>query len=104
MNSHMGVLHFGGDFDNDHPDPELRGRGPMLELVAVGPEEHCWQALARWTARHPLRRDEQAEVLRRDETLVRQEAAEARRITELLAEHDRGPDEGPLRPPEGPSA
>lgn len=64
-NTHYGVIVFGGDFDNDHPDPLLRGHGPHMEMIACGPEQHCWDAIKEWTATHPLRRDEHAEVLAR---------------------------------------
>lgn len=73
MNTHYAVLTFPGDFDNDHPDPELRGTGPSLTFIGTGPEDHCWEALRRWTADHPLRRDEAAEVLVRDPLVVEAE-------------------------------
>jgi hypothetical protein len=65
-NTHYAVIVFGGDPASEHPDPELRGRGPSLDLIAAGPAEFCWEALARWTAEHPLRLWEEAEVLARD--------------------------------------
>lgn len=70
MNTHYGVIVFGGDFDDDHPDEALRGQAPSLTLIAAGPEEFCWQALSEWTSKHPLRRDEYAEVLSRDLQVV----------------------------------
>lgn len=70
MNTHYGVIVFGGDFDRDHPDPELQGEAPRMEMIACGPAEHCWDALRDWTAKHPLRRDEHAEVLARDPDAV----------------------------------
>lgn len=71
MNTHYAVLVFSGDYDNDNPDPELRGKGPDLTLIAAGPEEHCWTTLAEWTEKHGLRRDEHAEVLTRCPSAVR---------------------------------
>lgn len=62
---------FGGDPGGEHPDDELRGCEPMLALIACGPEDHCWRALERWTAKHPLRLWETAEVLVRDLSSVR---------------------------------
>jgi hypothetical protein len=70
-NTHYGVVVFGGDFDNDHPDPLLRGESPHMELIACGGEEHCWDALRDWLTTHPLRRDEHAEVLTRDLSAVK---------------------------------
>lgn len=70
MNTHYALLIFGGDFDNDHPDEELRGHGPEMTMIAAGPEEFCWRALADWTAKRPLRRDESAEVVTRDPNVV----------------------------------
>ena len=72
-NTHYGVIVFGGDFDNDHPDKSLRGGGPHLEMIACGPEEHCWDAIRDWTKVNPLRRDEHAEVLTRDATAVQEQ-------------------------------
>jgi hypothetical protein len=65
--SHYALVTFEGDFDPDgHPDPELRGKGPMVTyLVARGDEKHCAAALAAWTAEHPLRRGEIGEVVAR---------------------------------------
>lgn len=69
-NTHYGVIVFGGDPDNEHPDEELRGSAPSLSYIASGGEEFCWQALARWTQGHPLRLWEEAEVLARDPSVV----------------------------------
>lgn len=71
MNSHYGVIMFSGDPDEEHPDEELRGHGPFVELIVCGPEDFCWDALARYTAEHPLRMWEECEVLARDPALVR---------------------------------
>lgn len=65
MQTHFAVIYHAGDPGADHPNPELRGRGPSLDLIAAGPEEHCWAALREWTTRHPLRRGESAEVVER---------------------------------------
>lgn len=70
-NTHYGVVVFGGDFDNDHPDPTLRGQGPHLELIACGPKQHCWDALYDWEKAHPLRRNEHIEVLERAPAAVK---------------------------------
>lgn len=75
MNTHYAVIVFGGDPVGEHPDPELRGAAPSLTLVACGPEDFCWQALAEWTAGHPLRMWEDAEVLARHPTVVRDTVA-----------------------------
>lgn len=66
MNTHYGVIAFSGDPADEHPDPELRGCAPRLDLIACGSEEFCWVQLERWTAEHPLRMWEEAEVLVRD--------------------------------------
>lgn len=71
MNTHYAVVVFGGDFDNDHPDPKRRGLGPTLEMVGCGDEAFCWDAARSWTAAHPLGRDETVEVLARDPQVVR---------------------------------
>lgn len=71
MNTHYGVITFSGDPAEEHPDPELRGRGPSLDLIACGDEDFCWKALARWTATHPLRLWEEVEVLERHPSVVR---------------------------------
>lgn len=63
--THFGVIHFLGDLDDEHPDPDLKGRGPHIEVIAAGGEDHCWRALAEWTVKHPLRLFESAEVLAR---------------------------------------
>lgn len=63
--THYGVIHSYGDFDGEHPNPELRGSAPHLELIAGGDEEFCWQALVEWTTENPLQQWEQAEVLSR---------------------------------------
>lgn len=65
MNSHYAVVHFSGDPAGEHPDPELNGHGPSLALIASGPEQFCWDAVTDWTASHPLRLWETAEVLAR---------------------------------------
>ena len=70
-NTHYGVIVFGGDFDGDHPDGTLNGQGPHMEMIACGPEQHCWDAIAEWTKTNPLRRDEHAEVLARDPSAVK---------------------------------
>lgn len=64
--SHFAVIYFAGDPTDEHPDPELAGRPPSLELIACGSEDHCWEALAAWTLSHPLREGETAEVLTRE--------------------------------------
>ena len=84
MNTHYAALVFGGDFDGDHPDEELRGRGPDLSLIACGDEEFCWRAAARWTKDHPLRRDEAVEVLARDLDVVRDGQVSAAAFLEEL--------------------
>lgn len=76
MNTHYAVIAFSGDYDNDHPDPELRGCSPRLTLIGAGPEQFCWDALARWTINHPLRRDETAEVVTRHPSVVRDPEAQ----------------------------
>jgi len=75
VNTHFAVLYFGGDPAGEHPDPELNGHGPELSLIAAGPESFCWHALAEWTATHPLRLWETAEVVARDPSVVRSENA-----------------------------
>ena len=78
-NTHYAVIVFSGDPASEHPDEELRGRPPSLEFIACGPREFCWMALVDWTAEHPLRQWEEAEVLARDPGLVaaRQASADA---------------------------
>jgi hypothetical protein len=71
VNTHYGVICFSGDPAGEHPDEELRGHAPKLELIASGPEQFCWDALARWTEKHPLRLWEDCEVLTRDPSVVR---------------------------------
>lgn len=68
-NTHYAVLYFAGDFDNDHPDEELRGSSPSMTLLGAGDEAFCWKQCADWTAKHPLRRHEHAEVLLRTEAI-----------------------------------
>jgi len=63
--THYAVIHFSGDPEGEHPDPELKGLGPAMMAIAAGDEDHCWQSLAEWTADHPLRMWETAEVLAR---------------------------------------
>lgn len=70
MNTHYAVVSFSGDPMCEHGDPELCGRAPHLEFVACGPEDFCWEALARWTESHPLLEWQEAEVLTRDAALV----------------------------------
>lgn len=84
MNTHYAVIAFGGDFDNDHPDPDLRGQAPSLTLIGAGPEEFCWDTLRRWTMTHPLRRDEMAEVLSRDPQVVTDQQTRARSFISRL--------------------
>lgn len=79
VNTHYGVIEFGGDPAAEHPDEELRGSGPTLTLICAGPEEFCWAALARWTAKRPLRLWETAEVVARDPALVRDQWIAAQR-------------------------
>jgi hypothetical protein len=64
--THYAVIAFSGDPAVEHPDDELRGSPPRLHLIACGPEPFCWEALAGYTAAHPLRQWETAEVLARD--------------------------------------
>lgn len=70
MNTHYGVITFNGDPMSEHPDEDLRGHSPHIEFIACGPEQFCWEQLARWTAKHPLRMWEEAEVLARDPVLI----------------------------------
>lgn len=65
MNTHFAVVVFTGDPLSEHDDPDLRGRAPSLDLIGSGSEDFCWEAAARWTASHPLRRWETVEVLAR---------------------------------------
>lgn len=71
MNTHYAVIEFSGDPAEEHPDEELRGHSPSLTMIACGPEEFCWDALAKWTVSHPLRMWETAEVLTRHPSVVR---------------------------------
>lgn len=71
LNTHYALVVFSGDPDEEHPDPALRGRGPHVEMVACGTEAFCWDAIARWTARHPLQMWQTAEVVVRDPSTVR---------------------------------
>lgn len=64
--THYAVVAFDGDFDGTHPDPELRGQHPQLQLIACGPADFCWDSVAGWTRTHPLRDGERVEVLARD--------------------------------------
>lgn len=77
MNTHYGVIAFSGDPASEHSDPELRGQSPSLTLIAAGSEQFCWDALASWTAKHPLRMWEDAEVLTRHPSVVHWAGAEA---------------------------
>lgn len=72
MNTHYAVIAFSGDPASEHPDPELCGTAPSLTFIAAGPEEFCWDALAKWTDAHPLRMWEEAEVLARHPSVVRE--------------------------------
>lgn len=63
--THYAVIAFSGDPAGEHPDPELNGQPPSLKMVAAGPEQFCWDTLTRWTAKHPMRMWESAEVLKR---------------------------------------
>lgn len=71
MNTHYAVIVFSGDPASEHTDPDLRGSAPTLTFIACGPEDFCWQSLAEWTGKHPLRMWEDAEVLARHESVVR---------------------------------
>jgi len=70
VNTHYAVVAFSGDPAGEHPDPDLCGTSPSLTLIAAGPEQFCWDAVARWTATHPLRMWETAEVLARDPSAI----------------------------------
>jgi hypothetical protein len=70
VNTHYAVLVFEGDPAAEHPDPELRGRGPRLTLIGAGSPDFCWAAIDRWTTRHPLRRWEHAEVVARAPEMI----------------------------------
>lgn len=71
MNTHYAVITFSGDPACEHDDPELNGSAPWMTLIAAGPEKFCWDALAAYTERHPLREWEEAEVVQRDPHVVR---------------------------------
>lgn len=71
MNTHYALIMFSGDPDNEHPDEELRGTEPSARLIAAGSEQFCWDSLAKWTANHPLRMWEDAEVVERHPSVVR---------------------------------
>lgn len=88
MNTHYALISFSGDFGNDHPDPTLRGCGPSVSLIAVGTEDFCLQALAEWTKKHPLQRDQEAEIVRRDPSKVKDDAYRAAiRLAESKGKH-----------------
>lgn len=70
MNTHYALITFSGDPAEEHPDEELRGKGPSLELIAAGNQTFCWQALADWTKTHPLKMWQTAEVVARDPLIV----------------------------------
>lgn len=72
-NTHYAVIYFGGDPASEHPDADLCGRSPSLDLIACGPEEFCWSSLMAWTAKHPLRVWETAEVVARHDSVVQEE-------------------------------
>lgn len=74
MNTHYGVIVFSGDPDEEHDDPELRGSPPTMNYIASGPEQFCWDSLASWTLKHPLRQWEDCEVLARDPSVIRDPA------------------------------
>lgn len=65
MNTHYAVIAFSGDPSGEHPDPELSGEPPSLNLIACGDEAFCWKAAAAWTLKHPLRQWENVEILAR---------------------------------------
>lgn len=71
MNTHYALIMFSGDPDEEHPDPDLRGTGPSATLIAAGPEDFCWETLTTWTAKHPLRQWEDAEVVARHQSVIR---------------------------------
>jgi hypothetical protein len=68
--THYAVVVFGGDPAGEHPDPDLRGRGPQLTLLGCGSADFCWSAIADWTSKHPLRPCEHAEVVARSPELI----------------------------------
>lgn len=65
MNTHYAVVHFSGDPAGEHSNSQLNGQPPSLKLIAAGNETFCWEALTRWTGKHPLQMWETAEVLAR---------------------------------------
>lgn len=71
MNTHYAVVTFSGDPAGEHPDPELNGKGPSLDMIACGSESFCWDAITKWTVKHPLRMWEAVEVLARHPSVVR---------------------------------
>lgn len=71
MNTHYALIMFSGDPACEHPDPDLCGSGPTATFIAAGPEDFCWEALAGWTAKHPLRQWEEAEVVARHNSVIR---------------------------------
>ena len=72
MNTHYALIAFSGDPAAEHDDPELNGHEPSLTFIAAGPEAFCWEALRDWTAKHPLREWETAEVVTRHPSVVRE--------------------------------
>ena len=71
MNTHYALIMFSGDPANEHPDADLRGQAPSATFIAAGPEQFCWDSLTQWTAKHPLRMWEEAEVVERHSSVVR---------------------------------
>ena len=88
MNTHYGVIHFNGDYDDNHPDPELRGAAPNLELIAAGDEQFCWDSLNKWIKRRPLQRGQTVEVLARDPIIATQEQHRSDAYRESLTQED----------------
>lgn len=70
MNTHYAVVAFIGDIGGMHPDPELAGVAPHLDLIAAGPEDFCWEAAANYTNRCPLQEGQSVEVLARNPAIV----------------------------------
>lgn len=70
MNTHYAVIVFSGDPSGEHPCPELNGSSPTMSMIASGNEEFCWNSIARWTAKNPLRMWEKAEILARHESVA----------------------------------
>jgi len=77
MNTHYAVLVFSGDPANEHPDEELRGSHPTMQILACGPEQFVIDAVSEWTLKHPLRTWERVEILARDPILVGMNAVAA---------------------------